>query len=99
MDNQIISSVIQASGAIIATVIAATTAAIIGKKFQNQEKLKDKLKETREDIAFLLAVESEHVEKNKIKNEEGHKNKIREEVRNKGFKWSGNNTPGRLRNG
>ncbi len=98
MDPIITASLVQGICAIIATVIAAVTASLIGKKFSNYKKLEEKLGIAQNDIEFLLAVEAEHCEIHKESSNSSKKNTIRDHVRNNSLlAWSGKNTPGRLK--
>ena len=98
-DPQIIAAIIQGIFAILATTIAAYTAANIGKKIYNQEKLKSNLDIAKKDIEFLLAVENKHCEKHKSNEGTSYKNTIRDIIRSDyNLKWSGKFTPGRVKN-
>ncbi len=97
-DPQIVSAIIQSVGAIIATVIAATTAALIGKKFLKQERIQNDLDTAKKDIEFLLVVEKEHCDKHKSNDGTSYKNTLRKIVIENGFEWSGRFTPGRVKN-
>lgn len=100
MDSQIVSAIIQSSGAIVATLIAALTAALIGKKFSDTKKLKEEIEIAQNDIVFLLAVEEQHCQLHKQNSGASNKNKVRESIRDNGsqLSWSGKNTPGRIKN-
>lgn len=99
MDVQIVAAIIQGGCAIAATLIAALTAALIGKKFSDTQKLKEKLEIAQNDIAFLLAVEEEHCQLHKQNSGESNKLRVRDTIREQqGLTWSGKNTPGRIRN-
>lgn len=94
MDSEIISSLIQAGGNVLATLILA----LVGKKFLQQESLKNDLITAQKDIEFLLQCESSHCENNSNGGGASNKNKIREQVRTDGYQWSGKFTPGRVKN-
>lgn len=74
---------------IAAATIAAIGAVIVGQRFVNQRRLKEKLDRCSGDLAFLLAVEEHHCQIH------GQKITIRDEVRASGLTWSGRFTPGR----
>jgi len=81
MSNDITVAIINASGAILASIIAATVAVFIGKKFENQKRLKEKLSKAVLDIQFLLKVEELHCnDKNGLPDVLG-KNSIRSNAR------------------
>ena len=95
MDAQIIAAIIQSTGTVIAAVVAAGVAGLIGKRLLQQDKLKSDLEVTKKDIAFLLAVEAKHCAKHKEQDGNSYKIKIREDTRQEGFEWSGRFTPSR----
>ncbi|CAB3754538.1 hypothetical protein [Paraburkholderia humisilvae] len=82
---------------LISTVIAAVVAAILGKRFDNQRRLKLKLDRAIRDLAFTLAVEDEHCAMHVQERGESFKNRVRDKVRESGLEWSGDFTPGRAR--
>lgn len=82
---------------ILNTVIAATTAGLIGKFIANRRKLQKELEIAIKDIEFLLEVERAHCDYNKENLGEARKNLTRASVRNSGFSFSGRFTPGRVR--
>ncbi|MBK5931076.1 hypothetical protein [Halochromatium salexigens] len=83
---------------IVASVIAALAAAIIGKQFRNQELLKSDLKEALSDIEFLLHVEKEHGEIHRENFGQSKIRVVRAKVKQAGFFWSQRFTPGRAKN-
>ncbi|MDE3023166.1 MAG: hypothetical protein KGI54_15175 [Pseudomonadota bacterium] len=85
-------------GSIVAATIAAICAAIIGKRFDDRKKLRERLECAQKDIAFLLAVEEEHCELHIKTINKSLKLTIRDDVRKKGQVWSGKFTPGRIIN-
>lgn len=82
---------------ILNTIIAAFTAASVGKYFANRRKLEEKLETAINDIHFLLEVEKIHCENNKQQTGQSLKNTFRELARNSGISFSGKFTPGQLR--
>ena len=89
-DPQIIAAVIQGASGIAAAIIAATAAALIGRKFVKQAKLRESLRMAVSDIAFLLAVEAAHCEIHREQSGSSLKLKIREAVReSEGTDYSG----------
>jgi len=83
---------------VVATMIAAITAGLIGKKFSDTKKLKQNLETARHDIEFLLAVERAHCEIHRDRDGKPLKFKVRDQVRDeKQLHWSGLHTPGRVR--
>lgn len=89
-DAAVQAAVIQALGGVLATVIAAITASIVGKKFTDQKRLQEKVAAMQSDIRFLLAVEDEHC------NRHGNKIRVRDAVRGRGLAWTGKFTPSRF---
>lgn len=83
-EPQIIAALIQGTSGIVATIIAAVSAALIGRKFADQAKLKESLKLAVEDIEFLLAVEAAHCEIHREHSGSSLKLKVRESVRENG---------------
>lgn len=77
--------------------IAAVAAAVIGKRFDNQRKLKFLLDRAVRDLAFALAVEDEHCAMHVQERGESFKKRVRDKVRESGLEWSGDFTPGRAR--
>lgn len=97
METEIVVASIGAIGSVISATIAAIAAALIGKRFIDQETLRKKLSIAQEDIAFLLEVERRYGEHLKVHEDQTLKNTIRREVREiTGLRWSGENTAGRV---
>ena len=95
MDPQIISSVIIASGTIVATILGSITALIVGRKVSQRQRLQQDLNQAVRDIHFLMAVEEAHCERNKTREGESFKLRTRATVREKlGGDFSGKFTPG-----
>ena len=95
-DPLILSALVQSIGTIIAAVVAAIAAGIIGKRFLKQDKSRDDLEAAKKDIRFLLEVEEEHCGRHKSQDGKAHKNIVRDKVRKDGSEWSGRFTPGRI---
>lgn len=87
---------ISAIGSVLSTSIGAAAAALIGRRIINQDNLKKDLKEAISDIGFLLLVESEHCEENKLHQGRSNRQTVRNLVRAR-HPWSGRFTPGRIR--
>ena len=96
-DPAVQSALIQAIGAVIAALIAAVCATLIGRQIAGRRKLQAALQNAVSDIHFLLAVESAHCDRHMEVSEESFKQRIRQSVRDQGFEWSGKFTPGRAR--
>jgi hypothetical protein len=82
-------AMVYAAGYILAAVIAAACAALIGQQFINRRRLTEKLELARQDILFLLEVEREHCAMHKDRDGESNKIRVRRLVRDKGQGWSG----------
>lgn len=93
-DPAVQSALINAFAAVTSTVLAAASAALIGKKFSDRKKLEQSLELCQKDVEFLLQVEAEHVELHKERGDKSNKLKVRERVRDLGFSFSGKFTPG-----
>lgn len=89
-DPGVQAAIIEALGGILAAAIAAIAATVIGKRFLDQQRLENTIHVLQQDVFFLLAVEAEHCQRH------GQKLRVRDEVRKKGFAWSGKFTPGRV---
>jgi hypothetical protein len=95
MDSQIISSLITGSSTILATILGALTALLIGRKISQRQKLQEDLNQAVRDIHFLLEVEEAHCERNRARENETFKLRTRSAVREKlGADFSGRFTPG-----
>lgn len=88
-DAAVQASLISALGTILATVIGAISASIIGKQFANRKKLSEKLDIALNDIAFMLIVEEEHCEEHKTNMDRSNKITMRDRARQQGYSWSG----------
>ncbi len=83
---------------VLAAGIAAIAAAVIGKRFLNQETLRAQRDKAFGDIEFLLAVEEAHCSLHKAKNGESNKIRVRSRVaRERQLEWSGKFTPSRAK--
>lgn len=95
IDPMVQAAAIQAAGTFLAAAIAAICAAVIGQQVAGRKRLQEKLDDAHGDIDFLLAVEAEHCSKHRENGNESNKLRVRTLVRERGFVWSGRNTPGR----
>jgi hypothetical protein len=97
-DPAVQAALISALGSILAALIAAACAALIGKRFVDQQRLRSKLRLAVADVQFLLQVEAAHCDVH-VRHETGAtKLGVRELVRAQGAaRWSGAFTPGRAR--
>lgn len=87
-----------ASGDIIATLIAALAALLIGRRFDNQAQLKKHLANALNDIEFLMEVEKEHCSWNKTHHDKSYRVLARQNVRKAtGLIWVGDHTPSKAR--
>ncbi len=89
-DPAVQAAMIGALGSILAAVIASIAAALVGKRFADQKRLQDKIRDMQGDLFFLLAVEEEHCRQH------GQKILVRDAVRANGHAWTGKFTPGRV---
>lgn len=96
-DPAVQAAVINAAGTILATLIAAISASVIGKFIADRDKLKDNLNLAINDIAFLLAVEDEHCKVHRENTNQSSKLRIRQFATDRGLTWSGKFTPGRAK--
>lgn len=96
-DPVVQSAGITAVGTILATLIAAVCASVIGKRISDREKLQENLDVAISDIAFLLDVENEHCKIHKEKTSQSSKIRIRQIAIDHGLIWSGKFTPGRAK--
>lgn len=95
-DPAVQASIIAALGTILATVIGAVSAAIIGRQFANRKKLSEKLDTALNDIAFMLIVEEEHCERHREDSDASLKITMRDRARDQGYTWSGKYSMGRI---
>ena len=92
VDAVVQAAVIESIGGVLAAIIAAIAASIIGHKIADRKRLQTKIEMLQEDVFFLLAVEEKHCQRH------GQKIAIRNQVRKEGHAWSGKHTPGRAKN-
>lgn len=95
-DPAVQAALLQAVGAVLAAMIAGVCAALIGRQFVNQERLREQLRAAQEDVAFLLAVEEEHGKLHVDRGLSNHKQTVRKAVRERGLTWSALFTPARV---
>lgn len=98
LDAQVLSATISGLFNLTATIIAAVTASLIGKKFDNQSRLKADLNDAIRDIHFLLEVERAHCRLHNEASGSSKQKTVRSEVKSKGYVWSQRFTPGRVKN-
>ena len=95
MDPQITSSLLLGTSTIVATILGSLTALLIGRKLSKKQKLREDLNLAVRDIHFLLQVEEEHCERNRVRDGETFKLRTRGAIREKfGTEFSGKFTPG-----
>lgn len=98
MSPEILASIISSGGTVFAALIAALAAALIGKRFLRQEKLKTDLDLAIQDIRYLLNVEQRHCELHKEQRGESNRQRVRDYVsKESDIVWSGRFTPGRVK--
>ncbi len=88
---------IEAIGMILSSLIASAVAGWFGKRWLDQERLQKNIQIAQNDIMFLLEVEKQYIEQTRSIDQIPGKNSVRETVRQKGYAWSGLNTPGRIK--
>ena len=92
----VLASAITAVGSVLAGLIAATAAAIIGREFSSRAKLRAERDSLLRDLHFLLKVEEYHCNLHKSTVGMSNFRRIRNRVRSEtGLQWSGRFTPGR----
>lgn len=96
-DPGVQSAIIQSGGSILAALIAAVCAAIIGKQIAGRKKLQSMLQAAVADIEFLLVVEEEHCTLHRARDDGSNKMRIRQKAQERGLAWSGRFTPGRVK--
>ncbi len=86
---EVLAASISGGATIIAALLAAIAAAIIGKKIAGREQLKSDLETAKKDIEFLLAVERRHCQLHRERDGRSNRNLARKYVReNERLKWS-----------
>jgi hypothetical protein len=97
-DPAVIAAIIQSVGTLLAAIMAAFIAALLGKKFADRRRLELKLAIAQQDIAYLLKVEENHCNRNLEAGEpSSFKLRMRKAASDQGYAWSGKFTPGRAR--
>ena len=99
MDSVVTAAMIGTGGTIFASLVGAAIAGWYGKRWLKQEKLIKQLERAIADVEFILEVEKIYIENSKDLETVPNKNAVRDEVRKRGFVWSAQNTPGRVRSG
>ncbi len=89
-DPSVQAAIISSVGSVLAAVIAAGVAAIIGQRFANQKKLQARIEVLQGDLLFLWAVQQEYSRRY------GDKISVRDVVRAQGYLWSGRFSPAKL---
>lgn len=86
---EVLAAYISGGATIIATLLAAIAASIIGKNFAGREKLKSDLEDAKKDIEYLLAVELRHCELHREHGKGSNKLRARRDVeKNRHLKFS-----------
>ena len=94
---EVLAAIINGACTVLAAVIAAVAAALIGKKFASRDRLQAEKDAAIKDVHFLLKVEEFHCALHKDSIGESNQRRIREQVRAEtGLEWSGRFTPGRV---
>lgn len=96
-DPSVQSAAIQAAGGVIAALVAAVAATVIGRQYANRKRLQERLLMAQQDIVFLLAVEEAHCELHMKISGESYKRRMRQEAVKRNLNWSGKFTPGRAK--
>ncbi len=89
-DPAVQAAIISSVGSVLAAVIAACAAAVIGQRFANQKKLRSRIEVLQGDLLFLWAVQQEYARRY------GDKIGVRDVVRAQGYLWSGRFSPAKL---
>ena len=92
---EVLAAIVGAGGNILAATIAAIAAALIGRRFLNQEALKQKLQVAVSDIKFLTEVENIHVGQRRETESRSTRRDVRQIAKRHGFVWSGKFIPSR----
>ncbi len=93
---EVMAAIINAGGSILAALIAAVAAALIGRRFLDQETLRQKLRLAVSDIKFLTEVENLHVGQRKEAESRSTRREVREAAKRNGHAWSGKYIPSRF---
>lgn len=94
-DPAVQAAIVQSVGGVLAATVAGVCAVLVGKRFVDQNRLREKLELAIRDIEFLLAVESVHCADRLPERQGSIKQRMRKLVRERGLEWSGRFTPGR----
>jgi len=94
-DPAVQSAIISSVGNVLAAVIAAICAAVIGYQISGRRRLQENLNLAIGDIAYLLEVEKIHCQMQVEHHGTSMKNTVRKRVTEAGELWSGKFTPGR----
>jgi hypothetical protein len=96
-DASVQSSIISTVGGIMASIIAATCAALIGRFIAKRRRLQENLVIAQRDIAFLLKVEALHCQLHRERDGKSLKLTVRAHVKEQdGLVFSGKFTPGNV---
>lgn len=97
IETDVLVAVIEAGGQILAALIAAIAAGLIGKQFADRKRLMARIALAQQDILFLLEVEKNYGIRIQHHEDSTLKNTVRQEVRAEtGLAWSGKNTRSRI---
>lgn len=100
-DAAVQASIISSTGQIVATVIGAVSASMIGRKFLNSKRLHAKLLLALSDLTYMQEVEKLHCEEFSEKVPDAravaHKLRIRRRAEERGLRLSGRFTPSRIK--
>lgn len=96
-EPEVLAAMVLGMFTVFATLIAAISAALIGKRFQNQSQIKSDLRQAISDIEFLLEVERKHCEIHRSVSGDSKAKTVRKEIKASGLAWSGRFTPGRAK--
>lgn len=98
MSEQVTVAIINTAGPVFAALLGGFAAWLARRMNSRRKEIIADLQVAVDDIQFLLEVERIYGEELKFHADSSMRNSIRERVRTeKGFKWSGRYTPGRVR--
>ena len=80
------------------TVISALVVGLIGRRWLNQQRMAEQLKDARADIRLLLEVESIHAAKRNPEHPLTALREARRLAKERGCRWTGKNTKSRVEN-
>lgn len=96
-ETEVLVAFISSTGQVLAALVAALAAGMIGKTFADRKRLMAKLEAAKQDILFMLEVERQYGIRMLEHEDTTLKNSVRQVVREEfGLVWSGRNTPSRL---